>query len=151
MQNRDDFRDKHVHKAAGMDQTFVIGCLPREGVEPGDFRREDKGRGVIAVSAHRVVGETTRDEIVAALAASRRHAVSHGCETGQWYDCEGTIMGDGRSFDVVCFDRYPDVAAWQSARVAMSADAACAALFDAARNDTYAVAVDAPIDRITMR
>jgi hypothetical protein len=151
MQNRDDFRDKHVHKAAGMDQTFVIGCLPRDGVAPGDFRREDKGRGVIAVSAHRAVGEASRDGIAAALVASRRHASANGCETGQWYDCEGTIMGDGRSFDMVCFDRYPDVASWRAAQSAMAADPACAALFDAAKNDSYAVAVDAAIDRITLR
>ncbi|MFN5650753.1 MAG: hypothetical protein ACK49M_04680, partial [Actinomycetes bacterium] len=37
MQNRPDFQEKHVHKNAGMDQTFVIGSLPREGTEPGDY------------------------------------------------------------------------------------------------------------------
>lgn len=151
MQNRDDFRDKHVHKAAGMDQTFVIGCLPREGLEPGDFRREEKGRGVVVVSAHRAVGAATTADIAAALMASRTHALTHGCETGQWYDCEGTIMGDGRSFDMVCFDRYPDVAAWRAAREAMASDVSCAALFDTDRNDSYSVAVDATIDRITRR
>lgn len=151
MQNRDDFRTKHVHKAAGMDQTFVIGCLPTGGATPGDFRREEKGRGVIAVSAHRAVGGATAEDLAAALEASRRHAAAHGCETGQWYVCEGTIMGDGRSFDLVCFDRYPDVESWRSARAQMAHDESCAVLFDAGSNDHYAVAVDAAIDRITRR
>lgn len=151
MQNRDDFRTKHVHKAAGMDQTFVIGCLPTEGATPGDFRREEKSRGVTVVSAHRAVGDTDPERLVAALGASRTHAVANGCETGQWYRCEGTIMGDGRSFDLVCFDRYPDVESWHSARAQMAADLACAPLFDEHANDRYAVVVDAAIDRITRR
>ena len=151
MQNRDDFRSKHVHKAAGMDQTFVIGCLPTDGATPGDFRRDDRGRGVIAVSAHRAVGDATVEHLAAALAASRVHAAAHGCETGQWYRCEGTIMGDGRSFDLVGFDRYPDAESWRAARAEMAADVSCASLFDTATNDHYAVAVDAAIDRITHR
>ena len=28
MQSRPDFREKHVHKDAGMQETFVIGCQP---------------------------------------------------------------------------------------------------------------------------
>lgn len=151
MQNRDDFRTKHVHKAAGMDQTFVIGCLPTDGATPGDFRREDKGRGVVAVSAHRALGETTVADLVAALVASRAHSAAHGCETGQWYECEGTIMGDGRSFDLVCFDHYPDVESWHAARAQMARNESCAMLFDATLNDHYSVVVDAAIDRITRR
>jgi hypothetical protein len=30
MQQRPDFQDKHVHKEAGMEMTFVIGCQPME-------------------------------------------------------------------------------------------------------------------------
>ena len=151
MQNRPDFQEKHVHKQAGMDQTFVIGCLPRTDVEPGDFRRENKGRHVVAVSAYRALEGTDVALITSALTAARAHAVAHGAQHGQWYDCEGTIMGDGRSFDLVCFDQYPDVESYRAAQQAIATDTACAALFDAAACDSYSVAAQPQIDRITVR
>ena len=30
MQSRQDFKDRHVHKDAGMDRTIVMGCVPNE-------------------------------------------------------------------------------------------------------------------------
>ncbi|MFM9083965.1 MAG: hypothetical protein ACKOQ7_08845, partial [Actinomycetota bacterium] len=90
-------------------------------------------------------------DIVAALESSRAHAVAHGAVTGQWFDCEGTIMGDGRAFEVVTFDRYPDLESWRAARVAIDADPACAVLTDATRCDFYNVAVEPALDRITRR
>lgn len=151
MERRDDFKEKHVHKAAGMDRTFVIGCQPRAGVEPGDYRSDDKGRGIVAVGAHRSPDSSSSGDIVAALESSRAHAVAHGAVTGQWFDCEGTIMGDGRAFEVVTFDRYPDLESWRAARVAIDADPACAVLTDATRCDFYNVAVEPALDRITRR
>lgn len=151
MQNRPDFQEKHVHKNAGMDQTFVIGSLPRAGAEPGDYRSAKEERGVVQVSAHKGVNGVTAADIVAALEASRTHAVANGCTRGQWYDVEDTIMGDGRSFDVICFDAFPGVEQYRSYRAALAADPACALLVDPARTDGYSVAVDAPLDRITMR
>ena len=151
MDRRDDFKEKHVHKAAGMDRTFVIGCLPRAGVEPGDYRSDDKGRGIVAVGAHRTPDGSDPGAILAALGSARSHAVANGAVTGQWFDCEGTIMGDGRSFAVVTFDRYPDLDSWRTARAAMESDPACAVLFDPARCDHYNVAVEPALDRITRR
>jgi hypothetical protein len=151
MQNRPDFQEKHVHKNAGMDQTFVIGSLPREGTEPGDYRTVKDSRGVVQVSAHKGINGVTAADVVDALAASRVHAAANGCDRGQWYDVEGTIMGDGRTFDVICFDAFPGVDAYRAYRAALAADPACALLVDPARTDGYSVAVDAAIDRITMR
>ena len=151
MQNRPDFQEKHVHKQAGMDQTFVIGCLPRTGVEPGDFRRENKGHNVVAVNAYRALDGVDLAVITSALTASRAHAVAHGAEHGQWFDCEGTIMGDGRSFDLVCFEQYPDVDSYRAAHKAIAADPACSALFNSSMCDMYSVAAQPHIDRITMR
>ena len=151
MDRRDDFKEKHVHKAAGMDHTFVIGCQPRAGVEPGDYRSDDKGRGIVAVGAHRSPDGSASAAILAALEASRVHATAHGAATGQWFDCEGTIMGDGRKFEVVTFDRFPDLSSWRAARDAMQTDPACAVLFDASACDYYNVAVEPALDRITRR
>ena len=55
----------------------------------------------MAVSAHKALEGTSTAELIAVLESSRVHAAANGCENGQWYDVEGTIMGDGRSFDVV--------------------------------------------------
>ena len=151
MQTRKDFQEKHVHKAAGMDKTFVIGSLPRAGAEPGDYRSKRNERGVVAVSAHKALEGTSTAELVSALEASRVHAAANGCENGQWYDVEGTIMGDGRSFDVVCFDAFPNVDAYRAYRKAIAADPSCAVLVNADKVDGYSVAVDAAIDRITLR
>jgi hypothetical protein len=38
MQSRNDFRSAHEHKAAGMETTIVMGCLPTE--RPGHFAVE---------------------------------------------------------------------------------------------------------------
>jgi hypothetical protein len=52
---------------------------------------------------------------------------------------------------VICFDAFPGVEQYRSYRAALAADPACALLVDPARTDGYSVAVDAPLDRITMR
>ena len=151
MQTRDDFKEKHVHKAAGMDKTFVIGSLPRAGMEPGDHRTQREGRGIVAVSAHRALGDTSVDDLLAALAASRGIAASNGCAHGQWYDVEGTIMGDGRNWDVICFDAFPDVESFRAWRSAVGSDPTASVLHDPTRVDAYCVAVEPQIDRITLR
>lgn len=151
MQLRDDFKEKHVHKAAGMEKTFVIGGLPREGMEPGDYRSNKGGRSVIAVSTHKALEGTTREQLVAALESSRTVAAAHGCDRGQWYDVEGTIMGDGRSWDVMCFDSFPDLASFNSWRSALASDGGASMLLDPSRVDAYCVAVEPQMDRISLR
>ena len=151
MQTRDDFKEKHVHKAAGMDKTFVIGSLPRTGIEPGDYRSKKHERGVVAVSAHKALEGTSVEDLVAALQASRGHAAANGCTHGQWYDVEGTIMGDGRNWDVICFDSFPDVDSYRAWQSAVAADPSASLLCDASKVDAYNVAVVPAIDRITLR
>ena len=151
MQTRDDFKEKHVHKAAGMDKTFVIGSLPRDGREPGDYRSKQSERPIVAVSAHKALDGTTKDELVAALLASHAHASAQGCEHGQWYDVEGTIMGDGRHWDVICFDSFPNVESYRAWQAAVAADPVASLLCNADRTDAYSVAVNPQIDRITLQ
>ncbi|MEY3691668.1 MAG: hypothetical protein RJB57_1324 [Actinomycetota bacterium] len=151
MQSRPDFQEKHVHKAAGMSKTFVIGSLPRAGMEPGDYRTAKGSQPVVSVSAHKALEGTSTAQLLEALEASRTLAAAHGCTTGQWYDVEGTIMGDGRTFDVVCFDSFPDVDAYRAWCSAVSADPVASMLSDAGRVDGYSVAVRPQIDRITLR
>jgi predicted heme/steroid binding protein len=151
MQLRKDFQEKHVHKAAGMEKTFVIGSLPREGMQPGDYRSNKGARGVVSVAALKALDGTTREQLVAALGASRAIAASNGCDHGQWYDVEGTIMGDGRGWDIVCFDAFPDLGSFRAWRAALSSDASAALLLDSGRVDSYCVAVEPQMDRMTLK
>lgn len=151
MQLRKDFQEKHVHKAAGMEKTFVIGSLPRNGMEPGDYRNNKGARGVVSVAAHKALDGTTKEQLIDALETSRALAAAHGCDHGQWYDVEGTIMGDGRAWDVICFDAFPDVESYRAWRSALAGDAAAAVLLDGAKVDAYCVAVEPQMDRMTLK
>ena len=151
MQTRDDFKEKHVHKAAGMSKTFVIGSLPRAGMEPGDYRSSKGERAVVSVAAWKALGETSPSDVTAALEVARGIASSLGCAHGQWYDVEGTIMGDGRGWDTVCFDSFPDAESWRRWRDAVAEHPVASLLCDSSRVDGYCVAVEPQIDRITLR
>jgi hypothetical protein len=76
MQTRDDFKEKHVHKDAGMDHTIVMGTLPRDGVPS----RTKPNRVLLEVWD----GDGPPDRA-----------------GGVAFDVEGTILGDGRSWSAV--------------------------------------------------
>ncbi len=88
MQQRDDFKDKHVHKDAGMACTIVMSCLPISRVA---LRANDDDTIVLRVArgAHplpRVDGAT--------------HLGS--------FEVEGVIVGDERTWTEASFDAAPD-------------------------------------------
>jgi hypothetical protein len=82
MQQRDDFKQQHVHKEAGMDFTIVMSCHPtfHESVEP---------TGALVMAVER--GGTPRD------------AVPQGFHPVVRFDVEGVIVGDDRRWDRVEF------------------------------------------------
>jgi hypothetical protein len=81
MQSRRDFQDKHVHKEAGMDHTTVMGTLPT-----GDLPGRTKPA--------RVLLEVWRGDAPAG--------------DGVTFDVEGTIVGDGRTWDGVRYRAIGD-------------------------------------------
>lgn len=83
MQTRDDFREKHVHKDAGMDHTIVMGTLPRAGVP----------------------ARTKPDRVLLEVWDGDRPPARAG---GVEFDVEGTILGDGRSWSGVRWSRLDD-------------------------------------------
>ncbi len=91
MQQRDDFKDQHVHKEAGMDFTIVMSCLP-EGV-PRDAAAD--ARLVLVVDRG---GVTPVPPI-------------EGIEAVASFVVEGVIVGDDRSFDRARFVTIRDDAA----------------------------------------
>jgi len=89
MQQRDDFKQQHVHKDAGMECTIVMSCLP------------DTSRPSIATPAGALVLRVAR--------------VREGCDLAEvdgavrvaTFDVEGVIVGDDRTWSRVAFDSAP--------------------------------------------
>ncbi len=77
MQRRDDFREKHVHKDAGMDHTIVLGTVPVAGL-PG------AGAGALVVLELWTYAAPPSPPAGVATAGAAAFTV------------EGTIVGDGR-------------------------------------------------------
>lgn len=159
MQSREDFRDKHVHKEAGMDRTIVMACRPA-AVPPGANERDrhpdwstvphppTPDDGPIAVLHVLRFADGGREEMEQYQNHAAEIAVPHGVRIGAWFDVEGTIVGDGRSWDQVRFNLFPSKAAF----MAVAADPARLAAQEAHRMpaiaDTYALVLRPLINRL---
>jgi hypothetical protein len=100
MQQREDFKAKHVHKEAGMAQTIVLSCRP-EGPASAS------GSGGLVLTVERRADDEPPGAPHGAVAA---------------FSVEGVIVGDGRTWSSARFDRAADAAA-SEALVAAAATA----------------------------
>ncbi len=91
MQNRDDFQKQYVHKEAGMETTIVMGCVPVSAGDPGDA-----GSGPVVMRVRRFAeGAVPGDDPEGVV------PVAH-------FSVDGVILGDGRTWDDVRFDRVDE-------------------------------------------
>lgn len=86
MQSRKDFGEKHVHKAAGMLRTALIGCLPADNA----FEENKNGDG-LTMRPMAMVVRRTNDRTAALAQLPNADALV----------AEGTVLSDGRMWDVV--------------------------------------------------
>ena len=93
MQNRDDFQKQYVHKQAGMETTIVMGCTPQSTADPAEA-----GSGPVVMRVRRFVEGATPAADPDGVVPVARMAV------------DGVIIGDGRVWDDVCFDRVDEAA-----------------------------------------
>lgn len=160
MQQRADFQERHVHKEAGMARTIVMGCQPisdplADAVAGGyvDWREVahpptvDDGP-VVVVHVVRYADEGGRDEMVRYQTEAAKVAGPAGARIGGWFEVEGTIVGDGRSWDEVRCNLFPSRAAF----MAVAADPARLAVQRAHREpalaDTYTLVVRPVLNRL---
>ena len=163
MQSRPDFQRQHVHKDAGMAETIVIGCQPFDvPVWPADIAQpdwadvphpptdDDGPVMVIHVLKYHDAADAavTPEQMEAYTRTAAVAAGAHGGRVAGWFAAEGTILGDGRTWDQVRFNAFPSKAAFM------------AVVFDPARleaqktnrepaiADTYTMIVRPSIDRI---
>ena len=162
MQQREDFQKKHVHKEAGMAETIVAGCLPLEtprlpsDSDPVDWAAvphppSDEDGSVMLVHVLRFRdgdGTQSPTDMETYSNHAAQVAVPHGVRLAGWFAVEGTIIGDGRTWDQVRFNAFPSRAAFRA--VVMDPDRLSAQREhrEATIADTYTLVVRPTIDRI---
>ena len=158
MQSRPDFQQQHVHKEAGMERTIVMGCRqldvpPMVGPAPSvDWSTvphpPTPDDGPVAVVHVIRFAEGGRQAIEDYHAHVADVAAPHGARVGAWFDVEGTIVGDGRSWDQVRFNLFPSKAAFMAVATDPARLAAQAQHREPATADTYAMIVRPTINRL---
>ncbi len=158
MQNRKDFQDKHEHKEAGMEFTFVIGCQPAE--LDAAFRANHESWSTMEHAPTEEDGPIMVVHLLKFVEGGRQGSMEeyqskafgvaqkHGGGAAAIFDVEGTIMGDGRQWDECRFIAYPSMRAFMAVvqdpeRLAAQGEHRAAAIVDTytvivrPRNDTF--------------
>ncbi len=160
MQRRPDFAEKHVHKAAGMAETIVAGCLPipspqdaADAPAPVDWAEvphppTDDDGPVTVLHLIRFHPGQAAGEMAAYEQDAARVAVPHGVRISGWFAVEGTIVGDGRSWDQARFNQFPSRAAFLAVAADPERLAAQAAHREVAIADPYTLILRPSIDRL---
>ena len=163
MQSRSDFQRQHVHKEAGMQETIVIGCQPMDipawpdGVDqphwadvPHPPTDDDGPVMVIHVLKYHDAADAaiSPEDMEAYTQSAAKTAGPHGGRVAGWFAAEGTILGDGRSWDQVRFNAFPSKAAFMAVVLDPARLEAQKAHREPAIADTYTMIVRPSIDRI---
>jgi hypothetical protein len=160
MQSRQDFKDRHVHKEAGIESTIVLGCVPadvpldREALGPQPAWADvahpptDDDGPVAVLHVIRFADGAGRDEMVAYQNEAAKVAGPHGGRVGGWFDVEGTIVGDGRQWDQARFNLFPSKAAFMAVVLDPARMAAHEAHREPAMTDTYTLIVRPTINTL---
>ena len=163
MQSRPDFQRQHVHKDAGMAETIVIGCQPFEvPAWPADIARpdwadvphpptdDDGPVMVIHVLKYHDAADAavTPEQMEAYTRTAAVTAGAHGGRVAGWFAAEGTILGDGRTWDQVRFNAFPSKGAFMAVVLDPARLEAQKNNREPAIADTYTMIVRASIDRI---
>lgn len=167
MQARPDFQEHHVHKDAGMDATFIIAGQPfapptwdGEVPDPASVPHPSTPEDGPVVVVHVVRFDRSDAGSPEALAESIAHmdayqahaariAVPHGVSIGGWFRAEGTIVGDGRTWDQVRFNRFPSKAAFMAVVFDPERLAVQAEHRETAMSDTYTLIIRPLIDSLS--
>ena len=152
------FEEQHPHKDAGMERTIVVGGVPRPTpalpeVAPAwadvPHPSTDEDPPIVVFHLLRFAERPDAGEaMVSYQDAAGAVAVPQGVRIGAWLSVEGTILGDGRSWDEARFNRFPSRQAFFA--VAMDPDrlAAQADHREPAIEDTYTMVLRPVLDRL---
>ncbi|HEY4927520.1 MAG TPA: hypothetical protein VIH95_00090 [Acidimicrobiales bacterium] len=157
MQELPEYVELHEHKDAGMASTFVIAGrpapLPDLPVDappldkvPHPSTPEDGPVVILHVLKYHEGRSSPEMDLYTSEAA--RVALPHGARICAWLDVEGTIVGDGRSWDQVRFNVFPSQEAFLAvahdpARLSAQADHR-----EPSIADTYTLMLRPVVDRL---
>lgn len=162
MQSRRDFRERHVHKEAGMKQTFVIGCQPMDTPDLGDpLPRDrwdelehpptDEDGPVLVMHVIRFEDAdagTTPEHMRTYTDRAATIAAKHGGWIAGWFAAEGTIVGDGRAWHQVRINGFPSKRAFMAVVTDPERLAAHREHREVAIADTYTMILRPTVDRL---
>ena len=159
MQTREDFREKHVHKEAGVAATIVTVCRPirspadeldRELPEWSDVPHPPTAEDGPVMVLHLLLfhpGLVTTE-----MAAYTRDAIEvaapHGGRVAGWFEVEGTIVGDGRQWDQARFNAFPSMAAFMAVVLDPARLEAQRDHREVAIADTYTLVIRTEVDQL---
>jgi hypothetical protein len=158
MQSRADFKDKHVHKDAGMEQTIVMGCLPIPHPDlPADAPAwtdvphpptvDDPSVVVIHVLKF-FDRDGSVDDMTTYTDHAGKVAVPHGVRIDGWFGVEGTIVGDGRRWSQVRLNAFPSKRAFMAVASDPERLKAQRAHRETALEDTYTMILRPFVNRL---
>lgn len=96
MHDRDDFKEKYVHKEAGMEFSIIMGCVP--DASAASSAPASAGEGDLVLRVRRLSGE------------ARPAANEDGVVPVARFAVDGVVLGDERAWGDVRFDRVADEA-----------------------------------------
>lgn len=158
MQRLPEFKELHHHKDAGMASTFVIGCqpmavpeLPADAPSWDDVPHPPTDADPAVLVIHVIRFKEDADSIHEMATYSNRAgevAVPHGVRIAAWMRAEGTIMGDGRTWDQVRFNAFPSKEAFMKVVLDPERLQHQANHREVAIADTYTMILRPTIDRL---
>ena len=157
MQQRPDFKELHAHKEAGMAQTIVAGCLPMSipSLPPDAPSWDDVPHPpsqadpyVVVVHVLKFKDDERRQEMATYTDHAATISLHHGVRLAAWMNVEGTIMGDGRTWDQIRFNVFPSREAFMKVVLDPARLEAQKAHRETAIADTYTLITRPKIDRL---
>ena len=149
MSARKDFQEKHKHKEAGMAQTIVCPSLPitevmeeLDAITPAAPANDQGDETIISLHTVRFKADAAEQQSDYPLAIGKV-ALAHGGTIEAILEVEGTVLGDGRSWDQTFMFRFPSLAAYKAAYAEMTSGALGEPVAD-----RYDVATRPMIDRM---
>ncbi len=157
MQGRPDYREKHVHKEAGLARTIVMATRPVAAPElPADAPEwtevphppAAEDGPVVVMHVLRFHSGGAESDMVDYQNAAAVPALRHGLRIDGWFAVEGTVVGDGRSWDQVRFNVFPSKAAFMEVVLDPARLEAQHDHREAAIADTYTMILRADINHL---